>query len=93
MGNTLKEYDQLFEWFLTRQIPVEEFQAAFLHRFKNEAPLDQASFKLLDELFGDVDSFTMDPELLSEKPNLYLDEPALRRRVQEVGAHLRALRE
>ncbi len=65
---------------------VEEFQATYLKRFKNKSPLGEPLFASLDELFGDVDSFTTDPGLLAEKPEFYLNEAGLREKVQRTPA-------
>jgi hypothetical protein len=72
-------------------MPVEEFQETYLERFKNETNLDREAFQLLDELFGDVDSFTVDQRLLAESPDFYLDEARLREKVHVVADSLAAL--
>jgi len=76
----LVDYEQLLEQFVSGAMPVEEFQATYLDLFKNEGRLDEQLFELLDELFGDVDSFTADPQLLAENPSSYLDEAGLRQK-------------
>lgn len=78
----LVDYKRLLEQFLANAMPVEEFQAAYLARFKNEGELGVPLFELLDDLFGDVDSFTADPQLLAENSSFYLDEERLREKVQ-----------
>ena len=87
MKNSSREYGMLFEKFLCSSISAEEFQATYLDRFKNEGKLDSPLFDLLDEIFGDVDSFTTDQQLLAEAPEFYLDEAALKNRAR--GALLR----
>jgi len=72
-------------------MPVEQFQSIYLERFKNEEQLNGATFELLDELFGDVDSFTADQRLLAENPDFYLDEVRLREKVRSVANRLAAL--
>jgi hypothetical protein len=90
--NKLVDYERLFERFLSGAMPVEEFQAAYLDLFKNEGQLGEPLFELLDELFGDVDSFTTDPQLLAENPNFYLDEAGLRQKVRKAAVRLSDLK-
>jgi Bacterial self-protective colicin-like immunity len=92
MSNTLADYGLLLEKFLSGAISVEEFQATYLDRFKNEEQLHGPMFELLDELFGDVDSFTTDQQLLNENPGFYLDEVGLRERVRRVANRLSTLK-
>jgi hypothetical protein len=90
--STLVDYERLLEQFLSGAMPVEEFQATYLDRFKNEGQLDEPLFELLDELFGDVDSFTTDPQLLAENPSFYLDEAGLRHKVRQAAVRLSDLK-
>lgn len=90
MSNPLLHYRSLLEQFLNGWISVDEFQARYLERFKNEGHLDGRLFDLLDELYGDVDSFTTDWELLAESPDFYLDEAALREKVRNAVIRLSA---
>ena len=76
MSNAITDYKLLFERFLSGAMSVEEFQAAY-QRFRDSL-LGEPLFASLDELFGDVDSFTTDPGLLAEKPEFYLNEAGLR---------------
>ncbi len=92
MSNALINYEILLKQFLDDAISIEEFQAAYCERFKNEGRLDEPLFKLLDELFGDVDSFTTDQKLLAENPGFYLDEARLREKVQSTVSRLSALK-
>lgn len=89
---SLADYERLLEQFLSGAMPVEEFQATYLDRFKNEGRLDEPLFELLDELFGDVDSFTADPQLLAGNSSFYLDEAGLRKRVRQAAARLSDLK-
>lgn len=75
MSNALINYEILLKQFLDGAISIEEFQAAYCERFKNEGRLDEPLFKLLDELFGDVDSFTTDQKLLKHFPGHNSYEP------------------
>ena len=82
------KYQTLIRNFLEGAIPVAEFQSAFLRAFKVEDQIDEASFEVLDELFGDVDSYTEDPKLLSDLPDFYLTEQGLRTKAQIAAARL-----
>ena len=91
MRNALVDYGSLLAQFLSGAMSVEEFQATYLERFKNEGQLNGAVFELLDELFGDVDSFTVDQRLLAEGADFYLDEARLREKVCSIANRLAAL--
>jgi hypothetical protein len=88
MAEYLAAYEKLLREFLNGTISVDVFSSAFLNRFKIEAQLDETLFLLLDELFGDIDSFTGHERLLAENPGFYLDEAGLRERVQRTADRL-----
>lgn len=83
------EYGALLNQFLNREISVEEFQERYLELFKNERrQLAEPLFELLDGLFGDIDAFSSDPQLIAEDPEYYLDEISLREKVCAVATRL-----
>ena len=87
------DYGLLLHSFLAGAWSAEEFQRAYLERFKNDSrALDDAVFEILDELFGDVEAFCADPELLAAlmgaQPGFYLDEKALRAKVTQASQRL-----
>ena len=85
-------YTKLFEEFLAENLPVDDFEAAYFMRFKNETQmLDDRLYDVLEDVFGDLDSFTHDAELSADKPDFYLDEPGLRRRVRRALERLLVL--
>ncbi|EHR71160.1 hypothetical protein BurJ1DRAFT_2324 [Burkholderiales bacterium JOSHI_001] len=93
MNEALVEYARLLEQFLSGAVPAEEFQRAYLGRFKNEQrSLEEPLFEVLDELFGAVDAYTGDPLLLAEQPAFYLTEDGLRAQVVRAAGRLSALR-
>ena len=92
MSNPLVDYASLLEQFLSGAMPVEEFQATYLDRFKGERSLEEPLFELLDELFGDIDSFTTDSQLLAENPDFYLNEAKLRQKVRRTVERLSHLK-
>jgi hypothetical protein len=76
------EYKALMNDFLDGVISTVGFQTAFLTKFKNEnRKFEGSTFYVLDELFGDIDSFTSDANLIAEDPSFYLNEDQLRRKV------------
>jgi hypothetical protein len=84
MSNAINSYLALLSEFLNGQMGVLDFQSAYLSKFKMEtARFDDPTFDLLDRLFGDVDAYTSDQELLAENPSYYLDEDGLRIRVTQ----------
>ena len=92
MRGVLATYKSLLASFLAGSISVKEFESIYVDRFKNEDNLDEQVFELLDELFGDVDSFTTDRNLLAHRPDFYLDEAQLRKKVQVALDRLTAFR-
>lgn len=73
---------------------VLDFQRAYLEKFKMELTrFDESTFDLLDTLFGDVDAYTSDQELLEENPSYYLDEDALKARVVHAMTALQRMQE
>jgi hypothetical protein len=92
MSDICTEYRLLFNRFLAGTIPVAEFQAMYLDRFKNEKRwLGDELYELLESVFGDVDSFSTDPELLTKNPDFYLDERTLREKIQSAATRLSVL--
>jgi len=89
MDSVFDTYSNLIQRYLNRSISSTDFKTAYLTRFQEETrPLDEPLFLLLDELFGDIDACTNDPELLAEDPNFYLDEKSLESRAQSVLARM-----
>lgn len=89
----LDTYSNLIQRFLSRELSSKAFQAAYMRRFLDEArPLDEPLFLLLDELFGDIDSCTDNPELLAEDPDFYLDDSGLELKARSVLERMRVWR-
>jgi hypothetical protein len=94
MNSVANEYKALLQSFLAGEVHTAEFQLLFLEKFKNEERwLEEKEFGVLDELFGDVDSFSNDPELLRRSPGFYLDETALRLKVEGAVQRLGSLKD
>lgn len=85
MTKNLEGYLILIEDFIRGGLSVSAFQEAFFRTFKNEDVIfDEAAFQLLDELFGDLDAFTDNAELLRLNSVYYVDEATLRANVTEI---------
>ncbi|MRW92598.1 hypothetical protein GJ699_21595 [Duganella sp. FT80W] len=85
MNDVFDRYAALIGLFLSHQLSAQEFSDRFLENFKEEtAPMAEPLFLLLDELFGDADSFTTDPDLLAEDPVFYLDEQGLESKTRDI---------
>jgi len=82
MNRNLSKYEVLINGFLDGSISIEEFQSTFFREFQNEESMDERSYEILNELFGDVDSYTTDKVLLVKDPGFYLDEDQLRSKAQ-----------
>jgi hypothetical protein len=85
-------YECLCQQFMNGKLPVDRFVDAFLGRFLVEEPLGEPLFLVLDKLFAAADAFTTDPQLLTERPDWYLDEAGLRGKVQEALERLGEIR-
>jgi hypothetical protein len=74
----IDEYKLLISDFLLKKIIIEDFQSKFLNKFKNETgKLSEYQYELLDTLFGQVDSFTLDSDLIKQNPEFYINESQL----------------
>ncbi|MEO3714468.1 colicin immunity domain-containing protein [Roseateles flavus] len=92
MSDAKTEYEALIHQFLCGNLPVNEFQIEYMSKFKGEKRILSVNlYELLEEIFGCVDSFTTDFELLSEKPNFYMTESQLRERLQTTVRRLRLI--
>lgn len=76
-------YITLLKKFVTRKITADEFERRFLELYKAETTLmSEKEFQILDKLFGAVDAYCSDPELI-EDPLFDIDENGLRLSAQE----------
>lgn len=85
---TANKYGRLFDRSLSNAISVDEFQTIYLDAFKSEEHLDEPLFELLDEVFGDVESYANDPQWLSRNPDFHLDDAGLRRKIERAASRL-----
>ena len=75
--------------YLDHRCTAEALVIKFLETFKNEErEMDEHTFEVLDELFAIADAFTEDTFLLSEDPDYYVDEHALRERAGQALTRL-----
>jgi|LZQP01.1.fsa_nt_gb hypothetical protein len=82
MSSVKDDYVRIMQDFLQQIMPASEFVTRYLAMFKNEIrDLDEDEFEILDEVFGDVDSYTIDADLLAEDPCFYLNDRQLREKV------------
>ena len=85
------EYLLMMNSFLQGIITTSDFVTAYLKKFKVETKeFDEKEFAILVELFGDIDAYTPDVELLAENPNFYLDSVQMRKSVERAMAKLNA---
>ena len=90
MENVFDSYSGLIQRLLDHEMSSKEFQATYMRKFLDEVrPMDEALFLLLDELFGDVESCTDNPELLAKDPDFYLDVDQLERKARSVLQRMR----
>lgn len=89
MKSEHEEYFWLLKQFLEHKICPEEFQTAFFARFQNEPlGMEEPLFLLLDQLFGALDCYTEDLELLAGMPGFYIDIKGLERECADIFQRL-----
>lgn len=90
MKHSVETYVDLIERFLGRKLSAEQFSNAFVHLYKAEdALLEEPLFLLLDELFGDAESYTANPALLADHPDLYLNDARLESAARDILRRLK----
>jgi hypothetical protein len=87
------DYANLMRDFVSRRITAQEFEARYLKKFKGEKrSMDEWTYRILDQVFGDVDAFCGDDllrqALESEHPGEQLSAEQLRLKVAEALACL-----
>jgi hypothetical protein len=83
-------YDFLIEKFVKREISGGDFESLYLKKYlKDESPLDEELFKILDWLFAEVDGFSHDPTVF---PDDYVSEDRLRESAEATLKKLRSLK-
>jgi hypothetical protein len=88
--SALNNYVDLIKNFLDGNLSASQFSDIYVQRFKVEGgPMDKGLFLLLDELFGDAESFTLNSDLRAENPGFYLDEPALQTKARDILERIR----
>ncbi|MER9073719.1 colicin immunity domain-containing protein [Mesorhizobium sp. M0904] len=84
MSSVSGEYRALVETFLAGEIDAPKLVEIYLKKFKNETrAIPEQEFKVIDEIFAGIDSYTSDISLIRENPRFYLDEAQLRVKVAE----------
>lgn len=74
--HSLRPYIELIDSFLNNQIDALIFEREYLVMFKNDTTRwSESEYDVLNNLFGDVDTFCADPELRDPED---LDEEQLR---------------
>ena len=82
MTSVAAEYMRIMQEFLDGTISTTEFEQSYFAKFKNETrEIEEAQFEVLDELFGDLDAFTSDLDLIAQNPAFYINEPQLKEKV------------
>ncbi len=94
MSTPREAYLSLMEAFINQTISARDFERRYLQKFKEESGLlDESTYQVLDEVFGDVDAFEADDslrrEMEAENPGYPLDEAQLKSRVRAAVARLR----
>lgn len=80
ISRPLSEYRDLIRDFVDRGISVGEFERRYLRMFKDDPTIrSEDEYGILNQLFGDVDAFSPDPELRSTDA---VDEEQLRAAAQ-----------
>jgi len=93
MNAVRQEYLALMTEFVNGTISASEFELRYIEKFKGEQrPLDEWTYRILDEVFGHVDAYCGDAELYEqvavENPDWPLNEAQLRQKVRDAAARL-----
>jgi hypothetical protein len=68
-------YINLLEDFVCHKISADDFERIFLRIFKSETNFSsKLEFQILDKLFGDVDAYCSDPELIDPEYDITEEE-------------------
>ncbi|WPN23924.1 colicin immunity domain-containing protein [Pseudomonas marginalis] len=79
------EYKALIQNYLNDEFSSLDFQKLYIEKFKNEERLlDECLFLILDEFFGDVDTYTEDEGLLVGNSDFYLNQDMFREKAKSV---------
>jgi Bacterial self-protective colicin-like immunity len=79
--------------YLKRGVSSDLFQSEFISAFKNDIDLSETEYDILDELFGDVDSFTRDDQLLNLGSKFYISETELKTKAEQALVRLSGLKD
>lgn len=95
MSSVQREYADLMTAFVDGGISASEFERLYLDKFKGEQrQLDEATYQVLDEVFGDVDALCADDavylQLAAEHPGWPLNAAELREKVRTAVVRLTA---
>ncbi|PZS74528.1 colicin immunity domain-containing protein [Stenotrophomonas maltophilia] len=83
------EYLSLITSYIDGKVDARSFSGVYLEKFKSErSELPGDAFEILDRLFGDVDSYTDDEDLLASTPSFYLSAEQLKERAAMAAAEL-----
>lgn len=83
------EYQDLLVAYLRGSIEAEVLQERFFRKFKSEQrPLTAGLFDVLEGAFGELDAFTREERLAREDPASYIDENALKARIEQLSKRL-----
>ncbi len=93
MTGVRDDYADLMRSFVQGAISATEFEAEYLAKFKREKrELDEWTYRILDEVFGHVDSFCADELLLkgldSEHSGWHLSARQLQTKVEDALGRL-----
>ncbi|HZG71672.1 MAG TPA: colicin immunity domain-containing protein [Chondromyces sp.] len=84
-------YKRLIEDFVNRVITVEDFECAYLNKFKNETErIDDTLFGILNEVFEAIDCYWHEC-LPGQETAFEISEQQLRKEVSEALAKLSSL--
>lgn len=85
------EYLQLIDCFLKGEITANEFSLSYLDKMKGDSRLFGRLYDLLEEMFGEANSYTDNQDIYNSDPGFYITDQDLRLKAVTLSEKLRYL--
>ncbi len=87
-----QEYLELIDYFIQNKLSANEFSLNYLNKMKSDnRSFGYDLYDLLEEMFGEANSYTDNREIYDGNPDFYLTEDELKIKAKEISNKLSAL--